>query len=57
MPRQTTGKRIRLNLAVTKTVHDRMVRLMKLGECESLTEVVRRALETYEAALIERTKR
>lgn len=41
-------QRVRLNLTITPRVRDRLERLQASTEAESLTEVIRRALEVYE---------
>ena len=43
--------RIRINLAVSPAVKERIVRLQEISEAETLTEVVRRALAGYERLL------
>ena len=49
MPRPPrTREKTRLNLELTRTVRDRLERLQASTEAESLTEVIRRALEVYE---------
>ncbi len=47
----TTNERIRLNLAITPTVHDRLQRLRDMSESESITEVIRRAMAVYDLVL------
>ena len=47
----TTNERIRLNLAITPTVHDRLQRLREMSDSESVTEVVRRAMAVYDLVL------
>lgn len=44
-------ERVRLNLTVTPKVRDRLERLRKSSDSETLTEVVRRALTVYEETL------
>ncbi|MCP4550401.1 MAG: ribbon-helix-helix protein, CopG family [bacterium] len=52
MPRVASKReKTRLNLEVTRSVRERLNRLLDLCEAESLTEVIRRALATYEALL------
>ena len=51
MAKKTTDERIRLNLAITPAVHDRLHRLREMSESESLTEVVRRAMAVYDLVL------
>lgn len=48
MPRTKRLQSVRLNLEVKPTVRDRLERLKDSTEAESLTEVIRRALATYE---------
>jgi hypothetical protein len=51
MAKPTTNERIRLNLAITPTVHDRLQRLREISESETITEVVRRAMAVYDLVL------
>lgn len=54
MPRKTSlEKKIRLNLEVTEKTHDRIDRIRKLSEAETITEAIRRAVEVYEFFLKE----
>ncbi len=45
------NERIRLNLAITPEVQDRLTRLQELSGSESTTEVIRRALAVYDLLL------
>ena len=45
------SERIRLNLAITPAVRDRIDRLQELSEAETITEVIRRAVSLYEELL------
>jgi hypothetical protein len=47
----TEDQRIRLNLAVTLGVKERIERLQEASDGASMTEVIRRALATYETLL------
>jgi len=47
----SANERIRLNLAITPAVHDRLQRLRELSESETITEVVRRAMSVYDFVL------
>jgi len=49
MPRTKRQQSVRINLEVNPSVRDRLERLKNSTEAESLTEVIRRALATYEA--------
>jgi len=52
MPKKGSRKpTTRLNLEIPQTLRDRIERLRDLSEAESMTEVIRRALATYEALL------
>ena len=51
MAKPTTNERIRLNLAITPTVHDRLQRLREISGSETATEVVRRAMAVYDLVL------
>ncbi len=49
MPRLPSNRpKTRLNLEVSRSVRDRLERLKDETEADSLTEVIRRALATYE---------
>jgi len=53
MPRpRSTEPRTRLNLEVLVSVRDRLERLGKMMEAESLTEVIRRISAAYEVLLL-----
>lgn len=43
-----TDSRVRIHLAVTQAVMDRLERVKAMTEAESTTEVIRRALACYE---------
>ena len=43
--------KVRLNLNMTSTAMDRLDRLVRRSEAENMTEVIRRALATYETLL------
>jgi len=49
-PKTRTG-RVRLNLALKPDVYERLQRLLEGTECETSSEVVRRALGLYEIAM------
>ena len=52
MPRQTkAAKTVRLNFQVATAVRDRLEALRQRSGADTLTEVVRRALATYELLL------
>ena len=51
MPRIRAPQRVRINLAVSPSVKKRIERIMRATESETMTEVIRRALEYYEKAL------
>lgn len=50
---EDVAPKVRLNLELTPTVRARLDELQTLGEHDSLTEVVRRALALYDVALVE----
>jgi len=41
-------KRIRLNLAISESVHNRLLSLVKDSESETITECIRKALTIFE---------
>lgn len=41
-------KRIRLNLAISETVHDKLLSLVKDSESETVTECIRKSLAVFE---------
>lgn len=43
--------RIRLNLDITQTTKDQLLRLVEKSNADSMTEIVRRALNVYEVVL------
>ena len=48
MPRPKTKNQIRLNLAISEVVRDRLDSLQERTDADSMTEVIRRALAVYE---------
>ncbi len=49
--KQPKDHRVRLNLTVTPKVRERLERLQRESDAETLTEVVRRALAVYDDLL------
>lgn len=49
---ESLDKRVRLNLEVGARTKERLVRLQLATEADSMTEVIRRALEVYEALVV-----